>query len=65
MSMKRTIQCSVEGCGTQHTEEKSGAGFLGWGMLSGKCDDETGETEFHLCPEHLNDTFKYLTKERY
>jgi len=53
MSILRTIKCNLPGCQTEQVEGAPNAGWPGWGSLSGLRDDETGETELHLCPEHL------------
>ena len=49
----RTITCDVAGCSNQYTESVDGAGFPGWGQVSGLRNPETGATEAHLCPVHL------------
>lgn len=64
MSMLRSIYCSVRGCTHKYEEAKPGAGFPAWGSVQGRTDTETGETDFHLCPEHLDEVFKFLTKRK-
>ena len=63
MSVLRIVTCNVPGCKGEMKEPQPNAGWAGWGLLQGKQDDKTGETTFHLCPEHLNKTFDFVTKE--
>lgn len=59
MGQKRVIGCDVEGCKESRVEETFGMGWPDWGgILKGKQNDETGETNFYLCPHHLNLTFQ-------
>lgn len=60
MSVTRKIQCNAPGCPATEEEKTPGAGWPGWGVLQGKANDETGETDFHLCPVHLSRTFVFL-----
>lgn len=60
MSILRTIECNVPGCVETAVETKPNAGWPGWGAVLGKRDDETGETDFHLCPIHLKEVFEFL-----
>ena len=62
MSVLRKIICNVPDCGNFTEEAASGAGWPGWGVLQGRVDDATGETDFHLCPAHLDKVFKLLTE---
>jgi len=55
MPILRQITCDV--CGKIATEEVFGDGWKGWGQIHGKIDDK-GNTDFALCPEHLEDIFK-------
>ena len=59
MSILRTIKCNVSGCPEQATEAASGGGWPGWGVLQGRTN-ENGETDFHLCPVHIDVAFKAL-----
>jgi len=58
--VRREIQCDVEGCEARAVEQAPGRGWPGWGDIRGRRNAETGETTFHLCPEHLNEVFKHL-----
>ena len=60
--MLRKIICNVPGCGNTTEETSAGAGWPGWGVLQGRVDDATGETDFHLCPAHLGAVFQFLTE---
>lgn len=60
MSVLRTIKCSK--CGDRCTEKSSSEGWPGWGLLQGK-KNEKGETDYHLCPKHLDMIFEFLSKE--
>ena len=53
MSILRTIKCNIPDCHFEQVETSPNAGWPGWGALTGLMDDKTGETELHLCPEHL------------
>ena len=61
MSVIRKIQCSVPGCPGVAEETAPNAGWPGWGVLQGRVN-EHGETDFHLCPAHLNSAFQFLTE---
>lgn len=53
MSILRTIRCNYPNCRVEQGEKTPNAGWPGWGSLNGLQDSETGDTEMHLCPEHL------------
>lgn len=57
----RTIQCSL--CDVNETEKTQDAGWPGWGVVSGLRNPETGETEAHLCPQHMEKLKDFLNKE--
>lgn len=59
MSVVRQIKCDIECCDTEATESLMGDGWTGWGLLTGKRGDN-GETEFGLCPDHLDMIFGYI-----
>ncbi len=49
----KTINCSVKDCLHAFTETKPNTGFSGWGHIGGITNNETGEDQAHLCPDHL------------
>ena len=55
MPILRQITCDI--CGKNEIEKVFGEGWIGWGQIHGKIDDK-GNTDFALCPEHLEDIFK-------
>ena len=57
MSILRTIECNI--CEKKQTENISNEGWPKWGIVQGKAN-EKGETDFHLCPEHLDSVFGYI-----
>lgn len=61
MSVIRKIQCNVPGCPGIAEEQTPNAGWPGWGVLQGRVNED-GETDFHLCPVHLNKVFMLLTE---
>lgn len=52
MAIQRTITCDI--CGKTEIERVFGMGWKDWGQILGKIN-EKGDTEFGLCPEHLED----------
>ncbi len=60
MPILRTAVCGK--CGVKEMEKIAGEGWNNWGMLKGK-QNEKGETEFMLCPEHLNKTIKFIIED--
>lgn len=63
MSILRIIQCNIPGCNHSAQEATPNAGWPGWGVLQGRAN-EHGEMDFHLCPEHLDKTFKLLMEDK-
>lgn len=55
MAIQRIITCDI--CSKTEAEKTFGAGWKGWGQILGKIN-ENGNTEFGLCPEHLEDVMK-------
>ena len=62
MAIIRAIQC--DWCGKKEIEKKVNDGFWGWGGLHGKINKETNNAEFSLCPEHLEEVFNYIFKNK-
>ena len=57
MSIKRKIECNI--CDASYIELNMGDGFPDWGVLTGR-QDENGNAEFGLCPNHLNIIFEFI-----
>lgn len=51
MATLRTVYCDIKGCDHKHEEVAFGAGWPGWGQLSGI--ELNGMPNPMLCPEHL------------
>ena len=61
MTTLRTITCDV--CGLMYTEVEAGAGFPGWGALTGIVFDEH-TTSPELCPAHLAKAAEFIHRLR-
>ena len=59
----QTVKCSAKDCLHTYTEKKPNTGFPGWGYVIGIMDDETGENQAHLCPNHLTIVKQILNGE--
>lgn len=55
----RKIQCDI--CGKVAEEKGHGEGWPTWGKIFGK-QNEKGETEFCLCPNHLDKIFEFIKR---
>lgn len=58
----RTITCDVKDCKNRHTEKAWGEGHPGWGSLKGIVLD--GQTDPHLCPQHLHRAADFIDSLR-
>lgn len=57
MGILRTVKCDI--CEEIQTEKIPGMGWPGWGMIQGR-QGPNGETDFYLCPEHLDLVFDFI-----
>jgi len=56
--VNRTVQCDIEGCEANFTEEKYGSGFPGWVHVVGISNEPPNPRhipEMHVCPRHALD----------